>query len=84
MAADDTMSALVLGRNAHLAEGIGAVHERLGVRPRFFAWLVRMLARLTIVADDICSFQRLPPASRTVHDYYFDLVGYRVTILTFT
>ena len=57
MAADDTMSALVLRRNAHLAEG--AVHERLGARPRFFAWLVRVVARLTIAADDIFSFQRL-------------------------
>ena len=32
-AANDTKSALVLGKNAHLAEGAG--HERLGVRPIF-------------------------------------------------
>ena len=56
-AANDTKSVLVLGRNAHLAEG--ADHERLGVRPRFLAWLMRLLARLTIVADVVCSFQRL-------------------------
>ena len=47
----DTMSALVLGRNAQLAKG--ADYERLGARPGFLVWLVRLLARLTIAADDL-------------------------------
>ena len=58
-AADDTMSALVvvLGRNAHLADD--AVYERLGVRPMFLTWLVRLLSRVTLAANDICSFRGL-------------------------
>ena len=69
-AANDTNSALVLGRNAHLAEG--AVHERLGVRPIFLAWLVRLLTRSTSLADEAVP---TPRASWKVRDFYFGLVS---------
>ena len=51
--AGDTNSAMVLGREAQLAQA--AVHERLGACPRFLAWPVRLLPRFTLFPDDRAS-----------------------------